>query len=248
VSHVVIAVTDALGFSPDAEPDADEEITRQADLARLRSLATEYDAAHPDDGSLEGFAGELAERFHAERSGRGVQLLTFHRAKGLEFDAVFLPRLLDRELPFRSLRAIADPDEEQRLFYVGITRARTHLYLSWPRDPKTSPSPFLRELNVISAEPIRGAKQAKTAPRVPVTSPTNGALFDRLKAWRKERAVADGVPAYVVFHDATLAEIAKREPTTRDQLAEVAGVGPAKLDRYADDVLRVVATPAGKPP
>ena len=48
---------------------------------------------------------ELRRRFSTETEGRGVQLLTYHRAKGLEFDAVFLPRLLDGELPFRSGRS-----------------------------------------------------------------------------------------------------------------------------------------------
>jgi superfamily II DNA helicase RecQ len=66
-------------------------------------------------------------------------------------------------------------------------------------------------------------------------------VFDRLKAWRRERASADGVPAYVVFHDRTLAEIAERKPTNRAQLSDVAGIGPAKLDRYGNEVLAVVA-------
>ena len=70
-----------------------------------------------------------------------MNLLTYHRAKGLEFDAVFLPRLLDSELPFRSQRSAADPEEERRLLYVGITRARTHLYLSWPRERRAAPEP-----------------------------------------------------------------------------------------------------------
>jgi ATP-dependent DNA helicase RecQ len=71
----------------------------------------------------------------------------------------------------------------------------------------------------------------------------NGApLFDRLKEWRRSRASTDGVPAYVVFHDATLAEIAQRKPRDWADLAGVPGVGPAKLDRYADEVLAIVAS------
>src|SRR4029077_15922637 len=96
------------------------------------------------------FTAELARRFSTVHSGRGVNLLTYHRAKGLEFDAVFLPRLLDKELPFRSQRSAADPVEERRLLYVGITRSRRHLYLSWPRDPRSVPSPFLEELGVVA--------------------------------------------------------------------------------------------------
>ena len=156
------SATNAVGYDPNADPDDAEEVTRQADLGRLRVLAAEYVVAHPD-GDVAGFVGELAARFSTEQSGRGVNLLTFHRAKGLEFDAVFLPRLLDRELPFRSQKSTADPEEERRLFYVGITRARTHLYLSWPREARSEPSPFLRELGIVAA-PAPAATGGRAGP------------------------------------------------------------------------------------
>jgi superfamily II DNA helicase RecQ len=124
---------------------------------------------------------------------------------------------------------------------VGITRAREHLFLSWTREGRSGPSPFLQEIGVVqpaAASPVATAR----APRTPVTvSGAGGALFDRLKEWRRKRAAADGVPAYVVFHDATLAEIAERKPGDWADLAAVSGVGPAKLDRYADEVLAIVA-------
>jgi superfamily II DNA helicase RecQ len=66
-------------------------------------------------------------------------------------------------------------------------------------------------------------------------------LFDRLKEWRRNRAQADGVPAYVVFHDRTLTEIAERRCRDWADLAAVSGVGPAKLERYADEILTIVA-------
>ena len=107
------------------------------------------------------FVEELGRRFSTEHSGRGVNLLTYHRAKGLEFDAVFLPRLLDGELPFRSGRAKAEPDEERRLLYVGITRARTYLFLTWATDAKTKPSPFLDELGVRTPSAPKRAAPAR---------------------------------------------------------------------------------------
>jgi len=201
----------------------------------LRALAHEFVVAQPT-GDLAGFVEELGRRFSTEHAGRGVNLLTYHRAKGLEFDAVFLPRLLDGELPFRSGRAKADPDEERRLLYVGITRARRYLFLTWPTDGKAKPSPFLEELEVRSA--ATPSKRAGTPVRQP---PRGGPLFDRLKAWRHSRAQADGVPAYVVFHDKTLEEIAERRPRDWADMAAISGVGPAKLERYGDEVLAVVA-------
>ena len=239
-ADAVKAATDGLGFDPKFTSADAEEITRQADLARLRALAHEYAEASGGTADVPGFVEELANRFAPERSGRGVNLLTFHRAKGLEFDAVFLPRLLDKELPFYSQRAAADPDEERRLLYVGITRARKHLYLSWPNEPRSQPSPFLEELGVVSKPAARAADRPRGSP---IAAPEGGGpLFDRLKEWRKRRALADGVPAYVVFHDRTLSEIARTQPSDRAGLAAISGVGPTKLERYADEVLGVVAT------
>jgi DNA helicase-2/ATP-dependent DNA helicase PcrA len=235
IGREVERITAELGYDPEASPDADEEVTRQSDLARMRSLASEFERSHPD-GDRAAFLAELTDRFSTETSARGVNLLTYHRAKGLEFDAVFLPRLVDGELPFRSGRAKADPQEERRLLYVGITRARRYLFLTWAPDRKTRPSPFLNELGFsrAMAPPSRDARGAQ------VTSVGDGPLLQRLKEWRRKRAQADGVPAYVVFHDRTLAEIADRDVKDLADLAEISGVGPTKLERYADEILEVV--------
>jgi ATP-dependent DNA helicase RecQ len=73
------------------------------------------------------------------------------------------------------------------------------------------------------------------------TGPADEGLFERLRAWRLERARTDEVPAYVVLHDATLRELATAKPTSPADLAGVKGFGPAKLERYADDVLAVIS-------
>jgi DNA helicase-2/ATP-dependent DNA helicase PcrA len=203
----------------------ERELTRQTDLARLVRLAAEI-----DDGELSGagFAAELRRRFDpGSREVRGVYLMTYHRAKGLEFDAVFLPRLDEKELPTRLAKSDDERDEERRLFYVGITRARRHLTITWSRDP----SPFLAELGVQT----RAVRPPKAA-----FAPSDPLLYGALAAWRKERAKAESVPAYVVFHNTTLEAIAGAKPRSINELARVPGVGPTKLDRYGDDVLAVV--------
>jgi ATP-dependent DNA helicase RecQ len=65
-------------------------------------------------------------------------------------------------------------------------------------------------------------------------------LFEALRAWRAATARSMGVPAYVVFPDATLAEVARRRPRSEDDLREVKGIGPKKLESYGADLLRLV--------
>ena len=194
----------------------EREQTRQNDLGRLVALAHEL-----GEVDLAEFEAELEARFGAS-VGTGVHLLTLHRAKGLEWDAVFLPRVEEGELPIRR----GDVDEERRLLYVGLTRARRHLTLTW----SGKPSRFLGELGVERPAPVR---RKQVEPDSPVVA--------ALKAWRLERSRADEVPAYVVFHNSTLEEIAARQPSTLGELGAVPGVGPAKLERYGPDVLAALA-------
>jgi DNA helicase-2/ATP-dependent DNA helicase PcrA len=201
----------------------EEELTRQADLSRLLSLVEQL----PAGASVADFVRDLETRFGAESQARGVHLLTYHRAKGLEWEAVFLPRLEEKELPYGKARSGERLAEERRLFYVGITRAKRFLTVTWTAGAK--PSRFLRELGVVGAPP-RAEKPASTPE------------FEALRRWRAERAKADDVPAFVVFHDSTLHEIAAVRPQTREQLSAISGVGPTKLERYADDLLEALAT------
>ena len=206
----------------EAIPDklGEREVTRQNDLARLVRLAEEF-----GEGTVAEFVAQLEERF-GSNAGRGVHLLTYHRAKGLEFDAVFLPRLEEKELPSKLSKTPAAIAEERRLLYVGLTRAKCHLTVTW----SGKPSRFLAELEI----------ETHAAPAPKAVEPDDP-LYAVFKKWRLEQAKAEERPAYVIFHNSTLAEIVRRAPASRQELAEVPGVGPAKLERYGDDVLAVLA-------
>ncbi len=197
----------------------ERELVRQGDLRRLCRLAEEF-----DDGSrtVEDWVSWLRARYDHGAEG-GVHLLTLHRAKGLEFEAVFVPRVEEKELPCKqAMRVPGALAEERRLLYVGMTRAKRHLAVTWAGKP----SRFLAELGVEAAPPARKRIAEPESP-----------TYDALKTWRLKRAKADDVPAYVVFHNSTLAEIAERRPSSITELASIPGVGPTKLDRYGDEVL-----------
>jgi DNA helicase-2/ATP-dependent DNA helicase PcrA len=250
VAPTVHGIVRALGFREEVDAQGDEA-TRQADLGRLLAMAQEYPAA---DG-VAGFLADLARRFASEQEGRGVQLLTYHRAKGLEFDAVFLPRLEEKELPFVLARSEEAVAEERRLLYVGVTRARRWLFVSCARErprerrKRCSPSPFLRELQprspALATAPARtGTPQVAPVATGPDLAEADRPVFEALRAWRLERARGQAVPAYVVFPDRTLAEMAVRRPRTLAAMGDIKGVGPAKLDRYGQlflDALREAA-------
>lgn len=136
-------------FIPDPDPAELSlgELTRQQDLARLAELAREH-----EDGkrTVHEFAAHLRELFDSEQPRQAVRLSTYHLAKGLEWDAVILPRLEQRELPFFRALEQGTVAEERRLFYVGLTRARTHLLLTW--DKHRQRSQFLDELDPAGAD------------------------------------------------------------------------------------------------
>ena len=201
----------------------EREQVRQTDLARIVRLAEAF------EGDSASFVADLRRRFDpGGDAARGVNLLTLHRAKGLEFDAVFIPRLQEKELPSKQARSEAELAEERRLLYVGMTRAKRVLWLTW----SGRPSRFLKELGAAAAE-----SASRSEPGSRAWTPDG----EKLRAWRLARAKADGVPPYVVFHDSVLHAIADLRPASLGELAQVAGVGPAKLERYGGEVLTALA-------
>jgi DNA helicase II / ATP-dependent DNA helicase PcrA len=136
VRHVLAG----LGLTP--EPPAGRGAARERweSLAALAQLAEDYftaAAAGGDGGSaggLRGFAAELAHRSQIEHAPamNGVTLASLHAAKGLEWDVVFLAGLAEGTLPIVHAQTDEAIEEERRLLYVGVTRAREQLFLSWP--------------------------------------------------------------------------------------------------------------------
>jgi DNA helicase-2/ATP-dependent DNA helicase PcrA len=141
---------------------AEGDMQRAANVEELKSAARQYDAEHPDDASLEGFlesASLVSDLDGMDENAGQVTLMTLHAAKGLEFPVVVIVAVEDRLLPHeRSLRENNpnEIEEERRLLFVGITRAKERVYLTrtFTRDFRGNrfmsiPSRFLTEMPVV---------------------------------------------------------------------------------------------------
>ena len=264
----MLAVAAGTAAKPGADPSGDEARERTASLELLVEIVRDMAAADPTVTVSELLA-ELDRRDAEEATGagNGVNLLTYHRAKGLEWDAVFLPALEEGLLPIRQAKDDAAIAEERRLLYVGITRARRHLTLSWAHrrvgsagtEVQRKPSRFLATL-----EPRRAARDGASrdgawrdgtgesgsserrsvaavisAVAAPNDDGLDRHLLEALQLWRRDRAARDGVPAYLIAHDSALFAIAEAEPRTLTALGQVKGMGPVKIERYGSEILAI---------
>ncbi|WP_413450811.1 ATP-dependent DNA helicase UvrD2 [Georgenia phoenicis] len=247
------AVRDVLagmGWAP--EPPAARGAVRERweSLQALVALADEIAAARGAD--LAGLVAELEERASAQHAPTvsGVTLASLHAAKGLEWDAVFLVGVSEGLLPISMAETDDAIAEERRLLYVGITRAREHLMISYARArtvggrASRKPSRFLDGL-----WPEEGTTRRRPAARAPrrdrlaelaESDPEGAALVERLRAWRSQVAMATGKPLHTILHDTTLAAIAEARPKDLRQLGILRGIGAAKLEAYGPAVLAVV--------
>jgi ATP-dependent DNA helicase RecQ len=97
-----------------------------------------------------------------------------------------------------------------------------------------------RQPEAFDASTRSGRPRKRTREAMAAVGPQNQALYEALRAWRRQTASEQGVPPYVIFHDRTLGEIALFRPATLSDMAMIGGVGQAKLDHYGQAVLRVV--------
>ena len=265
----VRAVLAGMGWSAQAPTGRGNVRDQWESLQALVSQAEDFLTSRPD-ATMTDFVEELDRRASEQHApvAEGVTLATLHAAKGLEWDAVFLVGMHDGTMPIVYAEGPVAIEEERRLLYVGMTRARKHLTISWSlaRNPgaRTSrkPSRFLTGLRPqvqSDLAPERAAKKKKgvahcrscgkplstTAERkigrcedCPATYDEE--LFERLREWRVSRAAEEKVPAYVVFTDLTLQAIAEARPADTRSLLRINGVGQTKLTKYGDDVLALV--------
>ncbi len=271
VADAVVAVLSQMGHSTEPPEGRGEVRNRWESLQALVDLAADFGRERPDAG-LGDLVDDLDRRAGEQHApvADAVTLATIHSAKGLEWDAVFVAGMHEKMMPISQARTPAEVEEERRLLYVAMTRARDELCVSWAsaREPggraNRGSSPFLSPL--LDGTPgvaaqrrerskrnraalhcrecggaLSNAREKKTGRCADCPASYDEALFERLREWRLARAAQDSVPAFVVFTDATLQLIAEHVPSDERGLRAISGVGPGKIAKYGDEVLALVS-------
>ena len=127
-------------------------------VEEIREDASAYDSAQEWFDHIEEYEKQLEERKKNQGSHKmqeekpGVALMTMHSAKGLEFDIVFVPDVNEGMIPYRKSLEDGQIEEERRLMYVAMTRAREQLHLSYVKQrfqKEETPSRFLKEIEKV---------------------------------------------------------------------------------------------------
>ena len=248
VGEIVRDVLSGVGWAPEA-PSGQAGSERWSNMNAIVGWADDSQAQ-----TLPAFVAELDERvaYQVEPDKAGVELATIHAAKGLEWDAVFLVGVAEGLLPISYAKTAAAREEERRLLYVAITRARDLLTVSWARSRgadgrgKRKRSRLLDGIWPEEARVGAPKKRARASTRAlnqafeEEASPQAIELFGRLKAWRLEVSRQAGVPPFAVFTDQTLRDIAQAMPKNTTQLRIIRGIGDVKVQRFAAPVLALV--------
>jgi DNA helicase II / ATP-dependent DNA helicase PcrA len=193
VAELVEAVIDRTGYALALENSRDlQDASRVENLQELVSVAREFDGSHPS-GTLADFLEQVSLVADADEIPEGadhgglVTLMTLHTAKGLEFPVVFLTGMEEEVFPHqRSLTSKRELEEERRLAYVGITRARQRLYLTraiarnwWGRPAFHTVSRFLTEIPAELIEWRREQPAYSAGSAYPGSAPASERLAQR---------------------------------------------------------------------
>ena len=244
----VKAQLEAVGWTEEA-PAGGAARDRWGDLRAIVSWAEDSHAA-----DLPAFVAELEERaqYQVEPDKQGVELLTLHAAKGLEWDAVFLVGAAEGLLPISYAKTPAAREEERRLLYVGITRAKDRLEISWAKSRGAGGRASRQRSRLLEGmwpeasssrrAPAHAAPSGKQAAKdfAEHASAADLALYEELRSWRTALAKAAGRPPYAVFADQTLREIATTRPADEAALLRIRGIGEVKATMFGEAVLAIV--------
>jgi DNA helicase-2/ATP-dependent DNA helicase PcrA len=207
----------------------------------------------------------------AAAKGDEITLATIHAIKGLEAHTVFVVGCTMNNFPCRTtdhpvmemikVDEYDKEEEERRLFYVALSRAKEQLILTY-----TGTMTYFITAEMLQMLDNRGSDRTGVKATVKngrddkrnmkldnrgnidytmnknndYKTNKNNAIYSRLKQWRSETARANGVPAYMIINDKTILELLEKMPIELHELEEIYGLGPNKIKKYGEELLRLV--------
>ncbi|MFP7696922.1 ATP-dependent helicase [Trueperella sp. LYQ143] len=237
----------SLGWRPQPPQEYGAARERWDALEALSRLAESLWAQRR--ASVAQFVAELEERAQMGNHPQtdAVTLASLHAAKGLEWAVVYLGGMSDGLMPISLADTAQAIAEERRLLYVGITRARQELHISYARSnpgrADRSVSPFLAEhWPHPQARSTQARQRAQTEAALWAAShPNDVELFTQLYQWRQVRAVELAKPEHTVLTEVTLRDLAARKPANLVELGQIKGIGSLKLAQFGVEILAVIA-------
>jgi DNA helicase-2/ATP-dependent DNA helicase PcrA len=216
VAHLRNWAQDALeGADPSADEAPPEQEVARAVLDFLRSQPM---------GDGQAFRAWVDSANPFGRSTPGVELLTFHAAKGREWHTVFLVGCETSLVPHRSATTTAGRAEEARLLHVAVTRATDSLVVNWARRRggyQRKLTPWLDGLVSATPDTVAPPEALKSG-----TRPARDVILERLVTWRADLARTGDLLPEAVCPDSALAAIADSPPADAEQLDRLIGLGP----------------------
>jgi DNA helicase-2/ATP-dependent DNA helicase PcrA len=168
----------------------------------------------------------------------GVDVLTFHAAKGREWSFVVVAGMEKGFLPHRSARGATARSEEARLAYVALTRAADELVVTWTdsRNGRSSgPSPFLPSVTANTPQPSAPPEELRRFNR---SLPQRNRLENELREWRDAHAHSRRVDPEAVLPDRSVKRLVRVQPSTVDEIAKI--VDAVFAHRYGEEVLTIL--------
>jgi len=174
-----------------------------------------------------------------------ITLATVHAIKGLEAHMVFVVGCTGMNFPCKGgehpviemvkVEEYDKEEEERRLFYVAMSRAKHSLYLSYS---SKKPTHFITDEMMSILEENKIKIEKKREKEFSLVKSDN--IVKRLKEWRSELSKVHGLPAFMIMHDRTLFDITVKMPTCVKDLEQVFGLGPTKIMKYGEDILKII--------
>ena len=243
----------AIADTTEIDPDLSSE--RVAMVEAFLELAHDH-LALEKNATVDDFLASLRADDRGNAANDGVELTTFHGAKGLEWPIVHLVGLVDGLVPIAFASNRAAFQEEQRLLYVAATRAERELHVSWCRHRaigkrvlERPPSPWLSAFTAEAPalpddRPSFANIRAKIAAHSDIDLAEPDALqrqlvFDGIVRWREQHAKGAQVAPTAVLNDRTIHLLAAERPCSIEELAELEGVGSGRARRFGLEILEI---------